>query len=167
MRATGGVVVVILAVSLGCGTLSDMVAEQAAEQIVGAASGGVVDLNQDGDGGIEIKTGDGAMQIGNKVTLPDDLPFPILDGFQPVSKIAAGGSTLLGFSTTTLGRADVEPWMRSSLQGLGCDKPDEADLGAMFTLGCDTQQAGRVQLMFMAEEGSAERALSLTYGAPQ
>ncbi len=80
------VAVLIAASSLlvaACGSASDKAAEQLAEELIEASSGGDVDVSVSGDGDdvtIEMETEDGSISIGAGTELPDGLEVPVPDG---------------------------------------------------------------------------------------
>ena len=104
-----------------CGSASDNAAEQIAEELIEASSGGDVDVNVSGDGDdvtIEMETEDGSVSIGVGTELPDELKIPVPDGGSVISSFVMeeGVSVSLSYAD---GRFDeissfYEDWTGSS-----------------------------------------------------
>ena len=100
------VAVLIAASSLlvaACGSASDKAAEQLAEELIEASSGGDVDVSVSGDGDdvtIEMETEDGSISIGAGTELPDGLEVPVPDGGEVMTSFESddGISVLLSYA---------------------------------------------------------------------
>lgn len=64
---------------VGCGKAAEKVSEQVTEKVVEEQTGGRVDIDNAGDGSVEIKTEDGTMSLGTGEVpkeWPDDVALP-------------------------------------------------------------------------------------------
>jgi hypothetical protein len=76
-----------------CGSASDKAAEQLAEELIEASSGGDVNVDISGDGDdvtIEMETEDGSVSIGVGTELPDELDIPVPDGGDVMTSVTSG-----------------------------------------------------------------------------
>lgn len=100
-------IAVSLLAAAGCGKAAEKVAEKATEEAIENQTGGQVDLDVDGEGGVSIETEDGSISSSAKVPegWPDDVPVP--DDLQ----IMMGGSqdTPQGLVLTVSGLSSTEP----------------------------------------------------------
>ena len=87
MRSTTKIVAILIAVlaliAAGCGSASDIAAEQLAEELLEASSDGDVSVDISGDGDdvtIEMETEEGSISIGTGSELPEGLTIPVPDG---------------------------------------------------------------------------------------
>ena len=71
-------IAVSLLAAAGCGKAAEKVAEKATEEAIENQTGGQVDLDVDGEGGVSIETEDGSISSSAKVPegWPDDVPVP-------------------------------------------------------------------------------------------
>ena len=100
-------IAVSLLAAAGCGKAAEKVAEKATEEAIENQTGGQVDLDVDGEGGVSIATEDGSISSAAQVPegWPDDVPVP--DDLQ----IMMGGSqdTPQGLVLTVSGLSSTEP----------------------------------------------------------
>lgn len=152
-----GVVVAVVGWSLACGGLidEDLIAEEAAEALIGAAG---VDVEKDGEG-IRLKTGDGEITIGTESTLPDDFPFPAPPGWTPQMVANTGEGSMVTMQGGDA--ASARTWAREQITAKGCADPDEMKMGGQLVLSCDRGDGERYSIT-VAGEGS-DATLSVIY----
>jgi hypothetical protein len=104
-----------------CGSASDKAAEQLAEELIEASSGGDVNVDISGDGDdvtIEMETEDGSVSIGVGTELPDELDIPVPDGGDVMTSFVSddGISVSLSYANDRFGEiyGFYEDWTGSS-----------------------------------------------------
>lgn len=155
------VVATVVGWSLACGGLidEDLLAEEAAEALVGAAG---VDVEKDGEG-IRLKTGDGEITIGAESKLPGDFPFQVPPGWAPQMVANTGEGSMVTLQGGDPAAAKV--WARDQITAKGCAEPDEVKMGMQLILSCDRGDGERYSIT-VAGEGE-DATLSVIYTVPK
>ena len=148
--ATVLIAVLVLFVA-ACGSASDMVAENLAEELIEASSDGDVDIDVSGDGDdvtINLETEDGSMSFGAGAEMPDELEIPVPDGGDVISSFTADGAVSVSLSYEH-GRFDeIVGFYENWTDGTG----DEWDAN---TLSLDTGEGNQRTNMWVQNETSS------------
>jgi len=137
--ATVIIIVVVAVIVLGVGgwLVSRYVArklgEKTAETLIGAATGGKVDVDSNGDS-INLKSGDSDMSIGSSSTWPDTMPSDVPKFSYGKINYSTADKTnktwSVGFETVA---TDAYSKYTSALKSAGWTVTNETDLGAIKT----------------------------------
>ncbi|MEA2022657.1 MAG: hypothetical protein U9N79_00030 [Actinomycetota bacterium] len=89
-----GLIAVMALFVAACGSASDLVTENLAEELIEASSDEDVDIDISGDGDdmtINIETEEGSMSMGAGASMPEDLEIPVPDDGDVISSFTADG----------------------------------------------------------------------------
>jgi len=121
----------------------------AIENLVEQQTGGKVDINSDGDGGITIETEDGSsIDFGTSSKVPDSWPGLPLPNGNLVSSYATGSEFALTYQSS---EADIEKLI-ASLQGQGFEETSSMDMGELKSRTLENAKH-QVTLGWFQEEG--------------
>lgn len=148
----------------GCGTVTENLAEEAAERAAEAGGGGDVEVDVDDEGNVSVESDEGSISVGSGASLPDGFPesMPVPEGLE-----TAGGFSQEADGRSTIGAQFVGTGDRAAQEELAAFYESQLEAnGWTIVSSSNNEVSGSVTDVFEVENGELTGSVAISLLGP-